>query len=195
MIEAYFFRTPTINRLRSGPLGADLDELATVLQRQGYAWDSIRGYLRGCDRFARWLFQHDYAVADVNPILIKRYISGLQRPPCGRLPEGAQGLSHLLKLWRQRNRLPEANDESARTEAEQWLIRYDQYLDQVCGAAPSTRSHYLLMARRFLAACFGTGPLAWPSLQALRSQILSSKKRPTNTVVAENSRVLPCDPS
>ena len=57
MIEAYFFRTPTLNRLRGGPLGSDLDDLATSLRQQGYAWDSIRGDLRGCDQVARWLLQ------------------------------------------------------------------------------------------------------------------------------------------
>lgn len=166
MIEAYFFRTPTLNRLRGGPLGSDLDDLATSLRQQGYAWDSIRGYLRGCDQFARWLLQQGYAVADVNQTLIKRYISGLQRPPSGRLPKAAEGLSHLLQLWRQKQRLPERIDASPHTEADQWLLRYEQYLDQVCGTAASTRHHYLRMARCFLAACFGTGPLAWPSLQA-----------------------------
>jgi integrase len=166
MIEVYFFRTPTLNRLRGGPLGSDLDDLATSLRQQGYAWDSIRGYLRGCDQFARWLLQQGYAVADVNQTLIKRYISGLQRPPSGRLLKAAEGLSHLLKLWRQKQRLPERIDTSPHTEADQWLLRYEQYLDQVCGTAASTRRHYLRMARCFLAACFGTGPLAWPSLQA-----------------------------
>jgi hypothetical protein len=39
-------------------------------------------------------------------------------------------------------------------------------VDQVCGAAPSTRGHSLLMARRFLAACWGTGHLDWSSWQA-----------------------------
>ena len=34
MIEAYFFRTPTLNRLRGGPLGADLGDLATSLRQQ-----------------------------------------------------------------------------------------------------------------------------------------------------------------
>ena len=139
MIEAYFFRTSTINRLRSGPLGADLDELATALQQQGYAWDSIRGYLRGCDLFTRWLLQQGYTIADANPILVKRYTSGLQRPPSGRLPKGAEGLSHLLKLWRQQKRLSEANDETPRTEADQWLIRYEQYFrvePQVTRTAP-----------------------------------------------------------
>src|SRR6266699_301200 len=94
MIEAYFFRTPTLNRLRGGPLGSDLDDLATSLRQQGYA------------------------VADVNQTLIKRYISGLQRPPSGRLPKAAEGLSHLLKLWRQQQRLPERIDASPHTEAD-----------------------------------------------------------------------------
>jgi hypothetical protein len=114
MIEAYFFRPSTLNRLRGGPLGSDLDDLATALQQQGYAWDSIRHYLRGCDQFACWLCQQGYVISDVNQTLIKRYISGLQRPPSGRLPKGAEGLSHLLKLWRQQKRLPEASDASPR---------------------------------------------------------------------------------
>lgn len=193
MIETYFSRTSTINRLRGGPLGADLDDLAAALQQQGYARESIRGYLRGCDQFARWLPQQGYAVADVNPTLIKRYISRLQRPPSGRFPEGAQGLSHLLKLWRQKKRLPERIDEAPPTEADQWLLRYEQYLDHVCGAAVSTRHHYLRMARRFLAACFGTGDLAWSSLLS-RLLTLSGKKQPTNAAVVANFPVLPSDP-
>ena len=42
MIETYFARTSTIDRLRSGPLGPDLDALASALCQQGYARDSIR---------------------------------------------------------------------------------------------------------------------------------------------------------
>src|SRR5262245_40301324 len=157
MIEPYFSRSSTIIRLRCGPLGSDLDELATTLHQQGYTWESIRSYLRGCDQFGQWLSQHGYAVADVHPTLVRQYISGLQRPPSGRLPEGAQGLSHLLQLWRQQNRLRERSHDSPCTEVDQWLLRYEQYLDQVCGVAASTRSHYLRMARRLLTACFPTG--------------------------------------
>lgn len=166
MIESYFSRTSTIDRLRSGPLGADLDDLAHALQQQGYAWDSIRHYLRGCDQFARWLSKHGYPLANVNQTLVKHYISSLQRPPSGTLPKGAEGLAHLLKLWRQQKRLSEPSNETSLTEAGQWLLRYEQYLDQVCGTAAGTRHHYLRMAKRFLTACFGTGHLAWSSLQA-----------------------------
>ncbi len=143
MITTYFSRPSTLNRLRSGPLGDDLDELATALQQQGYAYDSIRGYVQGCDQFARWLLQHGYAPSDVNPTLVKRYISGLPRPPSGRLPKDAQGLSHLLKLWRQKKRLPELINEPPRTEADQWLRQYEQYLEHARGIAPSTRHQYL----------------------------------------------------
>jgi len=166
MIETYFSRPSTLNRLRSGPIGSDLDDLATALQQQGYAWDSIRNSLRGCNQFARWLSQHGYTPSDVSQTLVNRYISGLPRPPCGKLPKYAQGLSHLLKLWRQKQRLPERIEAPPRTEADHWLLRYEQYLDQVCGLAASTRHHYRRLARRFLATCFGTGRVDWPSLQA-----------------------------
>ena len=101
MIETYFSRESTISRLRYGPLSSDLDELATTLSQQGYAWDSIRGYLRGCNQFGQWLSQHGYAVADVNSKLVKRYISGLRRPTSSRLAKAAEGLSHLITLWHQ----------------------------------------------------------------------------------------------
>jgi site-specific recombinase XerD len=166
MLENYFSRPSTLNRLRSGPIGSDVDDLATALQQQGYAWDSIRNYLRGCNQFARWLSQHGYAPSDVSPTLVNRYISELPRPPCGKLPQYAQGLSHLLKLWRQQRRLPERIEDPPRTEADHWLLRYEQYLDHVCGLAASTRHHYRRLARCFLATCFGTGRVDWSSLQA-----------------------------
>jgi integrase/recombinase XerD len=166
MIETYFSRMPTLTQFRGGPLGTDLDELAKTLHQQGYAQDSIRRYVRGCDHFGQWLFQHGYAIAEVNQTLVKHYISGLQRSPSGHLPKAAEGLSHLIKLWRLQERLPGHREDSPSTEAGPWLLRYEQYLDQVCGTAASTQSHYLRMARRFLAACFGPGPVAWRSLQA-----------------------------
>jgi len=52
------------------------------------------------------------------------------------------------------------------TETERWLQRYEQYLEQVRGVVASTRTPYLRMARRFLAACFGSDPLDWQSLRA-----------------------------
>jgi integrase/recombinase XerD len=82
------------------------------------------------------------------------------------LPPAAEGLSHLLALWQQQHRLPTRREAVPQTDADHWLLRYAQYLEQVCGTAANTRQHYLRMARRFLAACFGTGRVDWHALQA-----------------------------
>ena len=102
--------------------------------------------------------QHGHTVTEVNPTLVQRYVSELQRSSAGTLPKAAEGLSHLLTLWRQQHRLPDRHDAVPQTEADHWLLRYAQYLEQVCGTAASTRHHYVRMARRFLTACFGTRP-------------------------------------
>jgi len=52
------------------------------------------------------------------------------------------------------------------TETERWLQRYEQYLEQVRGVVASTRTPYLRMAKRFLAACFNSDHLDWQSLRA-----------------------------
>lgn len=101
MIEQCFSRTSVIIRLRLGPLGPYLDDLATTLHQQRYAPDSMRRYLRACDQFGRWLSRQGYTIAEVDEALVERYISGWQRPPAGRWPQAADGLHHLLRLWRQ----------------------------------------------------------------------------------------------
>src|SRR5919202_234727 len=127
MIETYFARTSTLARLRSGPLGPDLDALASTLHQQGYARDSIRRYLRGCDQFARWLSQHGHAVTEVTPTLVHRYVSELPRTPAGKLPPAAEGLSHLLALWQQKHRLPTRREAVPQTDVDYWLLRYAKY--------------------------------------------------------------------
>ena len=55
MLEHIFVRPSVIARLRGGPLGPYLDDLATSLHQQGYAPSSIQRYLRTGEQFGRWL--------------------------------------------------------------------------------------------------------------------------------------------
>lgn len=166
MIEHGFTRTSVITRLRCGPLGSHLDALAATLHQHGYAPDSIRRTLRAGEQFGQWLAQHGHAIAEVDEALVARYIQTLPQPPAGRWPKAAAGLPHLLRLWQQQGLRPPHPCSSAQTEAAQWLMRYAQYLEHVCGTAPGTRTAYLRIVRRLLTSLFGTGRVQWRTVSA-----------------------------
>ena len=58
-----------------------------------------------------------------------------------------------------------ANDASPQTEADQWLLRYEQYLDQVCGP-PSALVITISAWQAFPRCLFWDRPPGWRSLQA-----------------------------
>src|SRR5215471_8472447 len=166
MLEHYFSRPSVVARCRLGPLAPYLDDFATTLQQQGYKPDNIRVFLRACGQLSQWLAQQEKSVTDVDETLIARYTSSLPQPPSGRRPKAALGLPHLLRFLRHHDILPVLTCTRPVTETERWLQRYEQYLAQVRGVVASTRTPYLRMAKRFLAACFGPDPLDWQSLRA-----------------------------
>ena len=59
MLEHCFARPSVITRLRRGPLSPHVETLATTLHH-GYARNSIRGDLRACAQFGRWLAQQGF---------------------------------------------------------------------------------------------------------------------------------------
>jgi site-specific recombinase XerD len=166
MIEYGFTRTSMITRLRRGPLGPHLDALATTLHQHGYAPDSIRRTLRAGEQFGQWLAQHGHTIAEVDEALVERYLQTLPRPSAGRWPKAAAGLPHLLRLWRQQGLLPSRPCLVSQTEAAQWLVRYAQYLEHVCGSAPGTHTAYLRIVTRLLTALFGAGRVQWHTVPA-----------------------------
>jgi site-specific recombinase XerD len=52
------------------------------------------------------------------------------------------------------------------TEAQQWLIRYQEYLDKVSGLAPRTCQGYLRFATRLMEALSCQNVIEWPTLTA-----------------------------
>ena len=166
MLDSVFVQPSVVNRLRCTPVGAYLDELVTILHQQGYARDSIRGYLRACAQFGQWLGQQGYHVSEVDETLIQQYRSGLHHSREGRQPKGAEGLPHLLRLLRQQAIVPTPTSRPPSTAADQWLKRYEHYLEHILGATLRTRQRYLPLAKRFLEACLQSGQWEWSSLRA-----------------------------
>jgi site-specific recombinase XerD len=164
MLEHTFVRTSVIARLRHGPLGPYLDDLATTLHHQGYAPSSIQLYLRTAEHYTQWLQGQGYVVSEIDGDLVQRYVSGLTRYRSGKLPKAAQGLSHLVRFLHHQGVVSSRPAELS--PIEQWLVDYDAHLEQVAGLARSTRQGYRRIVRRFIAACFGAETPDWSSVLA-----------------------------
>lgn len=163
MIEHFFAHTSVVARLKDGPLGSYLDDLATNLHQQGYAPSTIQRCLRTGDLFGRWLQDQGCDLAQIDAVAIQPYISGFERYRSGQLPKAAQGLKHIVELLRQRGSLI---DRQSPTPVDQWVAQYDAHLEQVAGLALGTRQSYRRMARRFITACFGAKKPNWQALTA-----------------------------
>jgi integrase/recombinase XerD len=165
MLEHIFVRTSVITRLRGGPLGPYLDDLATFLHHEGYAPSHIQRSLRAGDQFARWLYGQGSSVSAIDAAVLQRYVSGLKRYRSGHLPKAAQGLGHLVSFL-QRHGVVRPRVVLPTSPHEQWLTAYDTHLAQVAGLALSTRQGYGRLVRRFITACFGAESPDWRAVTA-----------------------------
>lgn len=166
MLEHIFIRPAVIARLRHGPLGPYLDDLATFLHHTGYAPSHIQRCLRAGDQFARWLHGHGAPISEMDDAVLQRYVAGLRRDRSGHLPKAAQGLGHLLRFLQQHGVVRPPQAVLPTSPCEQWLADYDVHLAQVAGLAISTRQGYGRLVRRFITACFGAAVPDWPSVTA-----------------------------
>ncbi len=171
MLTDIFTHTNVLTKLEAGPFGPYLPDLATALQQQRYATDTIQRYLHSADAFGRWLKTQQISLSAINEDTIARYVSSLERRkvrsyPHGVLPHKAVGLEHLLCPLRRQNIITPAQPVTTATPSEQVLSEYDQYLERTAGAAARTRHKYLYFARQFLTFVFASSTPEWSLLRA-----------------------------
>src|SRR5215510_421100 len=171
MLTDIFSRTSVLTKLEAGPFGPYLPDLATALQQQRYATDTIQQYLHSADAFGRWLKTQKISPSAINEDIIAQYVSSLKRRKVpsrlyGAPPHEAGGLKHLLCLLRQQNIVTPSHPVTAATPSEQALSEYDQYLERTAGVAAGTRRKYLYFARQFLAFAFASAIPEWSLLRA-----------------------------
>jgi len=136
MIETLFARASSSARLLEPPLGSYLESLAQTLQGQSYSREVIRSYVYAAHRFGEWLNKQGLPLSAVSDQLISRYIDQFPKRitlahPYGQRSKLAHGLGHLLLVLRQAGVVAAAKQLPSPTE--QWLARYDKYLNQVGG--------------------------------------------------------------
>jgi len=169
MIKTLFPRASGLARLLQPPLGSYLEALAQTLKDQSYSLEVIRCYVRATHRFGEWLSTQGLALSAVSDQLVRRYMDQFEKRvtpvhPYGQRPKLTQGLGHLLVVLRQAGVLVVSSPSSS--PREQWLSRYEQYLEQVGGKAAATRKKYLSYARRFWRFRFGSADADWSTLRA-----------------------------
>jgi len=171
MISKLFRRPSVIAQLTQSPAAPHLDALVLALREQGYAAETIKHYVLCAERFCHWLDEQRLRFTDVNEILVNRYTTGLPRRILPSHPNGiphkhAGGLFHLVAVLRQAHIIPPLQPPTPATEAERWLARYGDHLDQRQGAAWSTRRKCLHYVRRLIEFRFPGADPDWSMFDA-----------------------------
>lgn len=198
MIETLFARADLITRLQQPPLGSHLEDLAASLKQQNYSDNTIRGYLRSAARFNIWLVENELSVAEANENAVSRYTDSLKKvtlagEPLAPSSDAPVGPTHLMTILHRNLVLARAAPPvmTPPTECERWLGCFDQYLERVIGAAPTTRDIYRRINRRFVEERFGNGPLNWALIKAEQVSQFVSKEAATRKGFHSDARCRP----
>ncbi len=175
MINKVFVRASLVaRRLETGPLGSHLNSLAADLLQQRYSTATICQYLRESDAFGRWLAENNLQLSKVNEATIEYYLNRWsaqsESPTHNHRRERITTAIHaLLRHLRGNGVLDQSQDASLPvTEVQQWLMRYQQHLENVQGLALGTRQNYVFYAGRLLHAHSQSGAVTWSTLTADR---------------------------
>lgn len=160
-----FYKDPrTPLRMREGPLGAYVDDLALQLSEEGYARASVRYALQLVADLGRWMARCKIVATQLISEHLDRYLDYRSRHRHCR-PGDAAIVGRLLKLLREKGIVATATP-IERTPAQQLEEEFRQYLERERRLAPATVFLYLPFARRFLAECFADGELRLNGLRA-----------------------------
>jgi site-specific recombinase XerD len=161
-----FHQPHLVRKLREGPFGPYLDEFAVSLQEQRYSRITIRRSLRSADHFGRWLQEHHLQLQDAHEANRWRYCQFLGRCDAGGWPYRVKGLSLVVRFLQSKGITEQPREGTNRAPQEEWLERFEQYLQRVVGATLSTGQRYRSILLRFLRWRFGGAEPDWPSLSA-----------------------------
>jgi len=148
MLEHYFISARTRRWLQLGPLGPQMEALAQRFYDRGYTCFSARELLRNAahwSRYAMWLGKRD--VSDMTPDLARQFLEehlpacSCERLNAGKFQRAGAAVGHVVTYLTEAGYLdcpahaPAPHDAMATL-----LVRYDAYLDDVCGLSVKTRS-------------------------------------------------------
>lgn len=154
------------NWLIHGPLKNIASPYIERLRSQRYADRTISIYLGCLAHFGFWLNAEELELANVNSSLVTRYlrehVPACTGPvPCGdTIASAGAALRHLLRL------LPSSSLAMEQDPVTIELVRFDQYLKDICGLTPNTRESRAQHVGAFLSHVWGAYSLSIARLSA-----------------------------
>jgi site-specific recombinase XerD len=145
MLSHYFKYPGVLRRMRLGPLGAEIDRIASDLDRAGYTRLSARRYLSLIASFSRYAVQSGCVrVQMIDRVLVERFLRRRSRSTA-TASVARSALGHVL---RDLGRSAGAVHLSASERRDAALLaRFDTYLHDVRGLEAKSREELLRAAR------------------------------------------------
>lgn len=166
MVQIFFRRSFTIDRLRQGPLAGHIDLLAARLAADGYSRVHSRIQLRLVGHFNRWLEEKHLIAEQLDEDVIERYRRYLKRRKRVR-SEDVCTLIRLLDLLREQGVTPHCNVEATPTAREILLEKYRRYLREERGLAEASLRNMLMFVDRFLEEIYPRDHVDFAELKAV----------------------------
>lgn len=147
MLSRYFKYPGVLRRMRLGPLGAEIDTMASDLAGIGYAYLSARRYLSLIGSFSRYAARSGCVrVRMIDRALVERFLRR-SSVSCSTASVARSALGHALRYLDRRYPRPVHLSASERRDAA-FLAGFDTYLRDIRGLETKSREELLRAARR-----------------------------------------------
>jgi site-specific recombinase XerD len=163
MRDVRFCRADRADWVAAGPLAAHLGSYKQYLTERGYAGSTVAHHLSSLAHLSQWMRRRRMCIERVDEALITEFLEDhLPRCQCRgpvlrRRAELSAALGYLLVTLRERGAIAPPTEGTTPVDME--LRRYGQYMTEVRGLAPKTRSIAVRIVSRLLRSRFGDGPI------------------------------------
>jgi site-specific recombinase XerD len=178
MLSQYFSAPKTLQRLRSGPSGAHIDDFAAALTRDGYAPATVVRYLRAAAHLGVFLTRRRKTFADLDAATVRAFRRHLRRCHCpasngGRIGHHAPfGVQRFQAYLIAHGLCPRPIVSDARSPLPALITEFTAWYQTHRGVAPPTLRHYARGATAMLDA-LGADVRRWTP-QAVRQFLLAA---------------------
>lgn len=157
MLEQIFKSKSTIQKLRSGILGKQIDDFATYFVAQGYSKKTFRSRFGLISKLSLWLQAHKLKLNDLNEQQLGKFIQYRKKTTANFIGKGdGKTLQLLVEFLRIKGVIPEQKIPAPENESVEKQIReFALYLLEEKGLLASTVKRNGGVIRQFLLKLFG----------------------------------------